>query len=165
MRGTLALLVFGATILSCAKVPEPPEGKVTSQTNRGAVMKATPTEIWVAANDDLALTAGEVIELEKLAAKDPRAAMRLSNFHGFFRQDVREQKRWAEVAADLGDPAGAYSVGFIAFHSERRCLEAEKWMRLAAAGYAKAARPDNVKVCEQVLSEILAATRKGDCRP
>ncbi len=118
-------------------------------------------------NQDLVLTQQQLLELSVEAMRgSSEAASKISIFYGFVLLNPMEERRWALIAAENGDPVAQYNV-YEDFVSNDTALDRERalfWLKKSAnAGYKDA--QEKLKRVEQDGKHALAPhTLKSDPR-
>mgnify|MGYP003919449301 CR=1 FL=1 len=102
-------------------------------------------------NQDLVLTPQERLTLAVEAMRgSPEAATKISVFYGFVLLNPIEERRWALIAAENGDPVAQYNV-YEDFMNNDTALDRERalfWLRKSAAAGFKDAQ-EKLKRVEQ----------------
>ena len=102
-------------------------------------------------NQDLVLTPQERLTLAVEAMRgSPEAATKISVFYGFVLLNPIEERRWALIAAENGDPVAQYNV-YEDFINNDTALDRERalfWLRKSAAAGFKDAQ-EKLKRVEQ----------------
>ncbi len=125
--------------------------------NMGALW-AKPATIAGAQSFDLSAKLRHQLEVNAYNG-NAEAALQLSKFYSFVRNDVKSEVKWLKRAAELGNAEGQYTLGYVLLHDEENCnlLEAERWLMEAEISAGKRGDEELLSFVKQTQRDLQKA--------
>lgn len=123
-------------------------------------MCAESTPITGAQSFDL--TAKQRRQFETSAGKgSATAALQLSKFYSFVRNDTKNEIKWLRRAAELGHGQAQYNLGYVLLHDEdnRNLIEAERWLTQAEISARKKKDEELLVLVKRTQLDLLQAQK------